>query len=202
MGYRGGSLRHGGTDLLALQGLGQHPALDVFHLQTQQRGHGRGQVHVADFAQLRAALQLIGICFFDAVYTQGQANGASPALQQIQLAGVVLHVGIEVEVRDDGVAQPLLIETKKRLDQLGISGQRPGRGSVPNLANGETWFLQDGPLQARVPPAIGSRCPRDFNRSEKWPPATRRRSKLRPARTRIITRRWRPLTGYRRGRSR
>ena len=125
MGYRGGSLRHGGTDLLALQGLGQHAALDVFHLQTQQRGHGRGQVHVADFAQLRAALQLIGICFFDAVYTQGQANGASPALQQIQLAGVVLHVGIEVKVRDDGVAQPLLIETKKRLDQLGISGQRP-----------------------------------------------------------------------------
>jgi hypothetical protein len=67
----------------------------------------------------------------------------------------------------------LLIETKKRLDQLGISGQRPGLGSVPDLANGETWFLQDGPLPARVPPAIGSRCPRGFNRSEKCPPATR-----------------------------
>ena len=33
----------------------------------------------------------------------------SPALQPILLAGVVLDVGIEVEVRAHGVAQPVLI---------------------------------------------------------------------------------------------
>ena len=85
----------------------------------------------------------------------------SPALQPILLAGVVLDVGIEVEVRAHGVAQPVLIgqrapgSTRDRRPTPGafpVGGSdsaRPGRGSVPNPPNGGTWSVQDGPLPAR-----------------------------------------------------
>ena len=80
-------------------------------------------------------------------------------------------MGIEVEVRAHGVAQPVLIgqrasgltgdrrTTPGAFPVGGSDSARLGRGSVPNPPNGGTWSVQYLLLPARVPPAIGRGCP-------------------------------------------
>ena len=75
------------------------------------------------------------------------------SLRDLTLAGVVLDVGIEVEVRAHGVAQPVLIgprasgstgdrrPTPRAFPVGGSDSARPGRGSFPNPPNGGTWFV-------------------------------------------------------------